>query len=865
MIWKGVFIVFTIRHGFLYRFLGQIPPEIGNYRQLRILNFQTNNLSGAIPTELGQLDNLECLGLGKNNFTGTIPRSLLQCRNLYFIDISSNKLSGTFPAWLSQLINLKFLMAFGNSFSGAFPVELVTLPKVYHLDLGYNSLSGTIPSAIGNMTLLRFLRLAHNNFTGEVPAQVGNMTSLQGLDLSGNQLDGSIPPTLGNLQYLMWLQLSYNKFSGAIPSEITNCRGLLWLNLRNNQLSGEIPRDFFRVGSQPGEMFLRNQNLLQPLPMDIGECSLMRSWIPTNAYPFKEMASSLKSNQCQLGWRAMMTGAAPALSYWQLSNNSLEGTIPTDSTLNSTLTCIFLANNTLSGAIPVNISSSPLINLDLSNNRISGSIPNMTRISHTLQSLDLSVNHLSGPMPIQSLNIMTFLSFYNFSCNMLLQGPIPNLNQFKNFNPNAYLHDTDLCRPADPTQQINYTSTMKVCTATSPSPAPAVPMRGLVEDGSRGHLALVCILVSIFGAIVVVLLAASMLALVLRCKSRRREARRQQQRREGFEGVSFSEAEDNWGGPSDPKDDFTSFGSLKSLTYSDLVDATDNFNAANIIGDGGFGMVYKAKLACGTAVAVKKLVLDGAQGEREFRAEMDTLGRIQHANLVPLLGYCREARLRERLLIYKFLCNGSLDDWLYESEERAATLSWERRLRIAHGTAQGLRFLHHECDPPIIHRDMKSSNILVDDAFNACLTDFGLARIMEAHKTHVSTIVAGTPGYVPPEYGCTWRATAKGDVYSFGVVMLELLTNKRPIGPDFHGLEGSNLVEWVSHLARRNRHHEVFHPVVAQTADLTSLLHFTSLALRCTSDLHLRPSMLVVTAKLHALLAPSPTPLTESS
>lgn len=847
----------------LNRFLGQIPPAIGNYQQLRILNFQTNKLSGAIPNELGQLHNLECLGLGRNSFTGTIPSSLLQCQNLYFLDISSNKLSGAFPAWLSQMVGLKFLMAYNNSFSGTFPVELVTAPTLYHFDLGYNSLSGTIPASIGNMTLLRFLRLSNNNFSGEVPAEVGNMTNLQGLDLSGNQLNGSIPAALGNLQYLMWLQLSYNKFSGAIPSEITNCRGLLWLNLGNNQLSGEIPRDFFRVGSQPGEMFLRNQKLLLPLPMDIGECSLMKSWIPTNGYPFKEMASSLKRNSCQLGWRGMMIGANPALAYWQLSNNSLAGTIPDRSVPNSTLACIFFANNTLTGAIPVNISRSPLINLDLSNNQINGSIPEMSRINHTLQSLDLSVNRLSGQMPTQSLNIMTFLSFYNFSCNFLLEGPIPTENQFKNFNPNAYLQDINLCRPADPTQQKNYTSTMKVCNATPPAaPVPAVPMLGSVETGFRRHLALVCILVSIFGAIVVVSLAASMLALVHRCKSRRQESW-QQRRREGFGSANSSEAEDNWGA-SDPKDGFTSFGSLKSLTYSDLVEATDNFNAANIIGDGGFGMVYKAKLACGTAVAVKKLVLDGAQGEREFRAEMDTLGRIQHENLVPLLGYCREVRLRERLLIYKFLCNGSLDDWLYESEERAAMLSWERRLRIAHGTAQGLRFLHHECDPPIIHRDMKSSNILVDDAFNACLTDFGLARIMEAHKTHVSTIVAGTPGYVPPEYGCTWRATAKGDVYSFGVVMLELVTNKRPIGPDFHGLEGSNLVEWVSHLARRNRHHEVFHPVVAQTADRTSLLHFTSLALRCTSELALRPSMLVVTAKLHALLVPSPADSTES-
>jgi serine/threonine protein kinase len=213
----------------------------------------------------------------------------------------------------------------------------------------------------------------------------------------------------------------------------------------------------------------------------------------------------------------------------------------------------------------------------------------------------------------------------------------------------------------------------------------------------------------------------------------------------------------------------------------------------------------------------------------------------------------------ERLLVYKIMRNGSLDDWLYESPEKAAALNWATRLRIAYGTASGLCFLHHECVPMIIHRDIKVSNILLDEFFEARLTDFGLARLLDLSNTHVSTIIAGTPGYVAPEYSQTWKATTKGDVYSFGVVLLELVSGKRPTAAEFNYArrrEGNNLVEWVQILLSTDRQHKVCETVVLKTGDPLQVKEFLTLALHCTMESpSKRPTMQEVTTRLKEIIS----------
>ncbi|KAL0443199.1 UNVERIFIED_CONTAM: Receptor-like protein kinase BRI1-like 3 [Sesamum latifolium] len=243
---------------------------------------------------------------------------------------------------------------------------------------------------------------------------------------------------------------------------------------------------------------------------------------------------------------------------------------------------------------------------------------------------------------------------------------------------------------------------------------------------------------------------------------------------------------------------------LRKLTFAHLLEATNGFSADSLIGSGGFGDVYKAQLKDGSVVAIKKLIHVTGQGDREFMAEMETIGKIKHRNLVPLLGYCRIGE--ERLLVYEYMKWGSLEAVLHDRDKIGGTrLDWPARKKIAIGSARGLAFLHHSCIPHIIHRDMKSSNVLLDENFEARVSDFGMARLVNALDTHLSvSTLAGTPGYVPPEYYQSFRCTTKGDVYSYGVVLLELLSGKKPIDTLEFG-DDNNLVGWAKQLHKDKR------------------------------------------------------------
>lgn len=823
---------------------GTIPKQLGSCSNLTIVNFQRNNLTGTIPSELGELKDLQCLGLGTNNLTGTIPESLTQC-SLYLLDISRNKLSGLIPTWLANITALKYFVGHSNNFTGGVPVEVSHMQSLLQFDVGNNSLSGEIPPELGHLTSVRMLRLARNQLTGKLPPELGNMTALQALDVSWNRLTGGIPPEFGKLADLLWLQLAQNYFTGPMPPQLTNCTSLLWLNLCNNRFSGEIPSNLFALGLRANETFAKNQRLIGGPPMDVGECSIARSWIPAEMTVFNSLMKSVHREACRASWQRVLQGQDLALGYWQLSSNNFSGPLPQPSEA-SKLKVLLLSGNLFSGPIPSNIGSTPFISINVSRNQLDGSIPDtIGKLGSTLQSLDLSYNNLSGELPAAALENLTFLSSFNVSCNVQLRGPVPNKYQFASISESVYNGDLLLCRTLDPYHIVNATS-IQLC---PPAPQPVL----YPESMFHKHLLLASALICISATATVAL--STLLTMWLASKWKKPQFAKNQV----FVGIdSGSEDENGKAGCHIP---LTNFGLpfSKAITYTDLMVATNNFSAANIIGDGGFGIVYKAELGDGVVVAIKKLIQDGAQGHREFLAEMQTLGHIQHKNLVPLLGYC--CGLRERLLVYKCLSNGSLDDWLYESDKRAASLDWPTRLRIALGTARGLRFLHHDNVPHIIHRDMKASNILLNEDFDACLTDFGLARVIDLQSTHVSTVVAGTPGYVPPEYSQTWKATVKGDVYSFGVVMLELATGRRPVGPEFHGLEAGNLVEWVNKLWWQNRHQEACHPVVLQSSDPEKLARFVSLALCCTSEkASTRPTMLQVTSTLEELTASTTEP-----
>ncbi|RCV37234.1 hypothetical protein SEVIR_8G047500v4 [Setaria viridis] len=304
---------------------------------------------------------------------------------------------------------------------------------------------------------------------------------------------------------------------------------------------------------------------------------------------------------------------------------------------------------------------------------------------------------------------------------------------------------------------------------------------------------------------------------------------------------------------------------LEKLSLSDLAAATGGFSPDNIIGDGSFGFVYRAVLPSGTAVAVKRLSGDGAAGagNREFLAELEVLGSLSHPNLARLLGYC--AAGRDRILVYELLERGSLDAWLHggDAEEGGGgeALPWPARLRVARGAAAALAFLHHGRRPPVLHRDVKSSNVLLGEGFEAKLADFGLARIVRGSpaKSHVSTQAAGTAGYVAPEIWLGVGATAKADVYSFGVVIIEMVTGQRPSWPVKAkiGEEEVDMVDWAREKIGAGQASEILDPrmgIGAQAKEMDEVKALLEIAWQCTDSAHKnRPTMEEVVTMLNKI------------
>ncbi|XP_020222722.1 probable serine/threonine-protein kinase PBL23 [Cajanus cajan] len=274
----------------------------------------------------------------------------------------------------------------------------------------------------------------------------------------------------------------------------------------------------------------------------------------------------------------------------------------------------------------------------------------------------------------------------------------------------------------------------------------------------------------------------------------------------------------------------------KVFSYRELCVATQNFHPSNMIGEGGFGRVYKGHLkATNQVVAVKQLDRNGFQGNREFLVEVLILSLLHHPNLVNLVGYCAEGE--QRILVYEYMANGSLEDHLLELTPDTKPLDWQTRMKIAEGAAKGLEYLHEEADPPVIYRDFKASNILLDENFNPKLSDFGLAKLgPTGDRTHVSTRVMGTYGYCAPEYASTGQLTTKSDVYSFGVVFLEMITGRRVIDYSKPSQE-QNLVIWAQPLLRdRRKFVQMADPVLEENYPVKGLYQALAVAAMCLQE-----------------------------
>lgn len=294
----------------------------------------------------------------------------------------------------------------------------------------------------------------------------------------------------------------------------------------------------------------------------------------------------------------------------------------------------------------------------------------------------------------------------------------------------------------------------------------------------------------------------------------------------------------------------------KQFSFETLFKATDKFHPSHKLGEGGFGPVFKGQLLDGREIAVKMLSQHSRQGQKEFINEAKLLARVQHRNVVNLLGYCTHGE--DKLLVYEYVSNESLDKLLFKPDKRQL-LDWKKRFEVVAGIAKGLLYLHEDAHSCIIHRDIKASNILLDDKWIPKIADFGMARLFPEDQTHVNTRVAGTNGYMAPEYVMHGHLSVKADVFSFGVLMLELISGQRNSAYNL-SLDAQNLLEWAYKLFKKGRSLEVLDQSIASTATAEQVALCVQIGLLCTqSDPNLRPSM----RRVVVLLSKKPTSLEE--
>ncbi|XWS37306.1 hypothetical protein CRYUN_Cryun19dG0031800 [Craigia yunnanensis] len=823
------------------KFEGELPGEISNCKNLAILNIWGNNFTGTIPSQMGMISTLQGLFLGNNSFSSSIPESLLNLTNLAFLDLSKNKFGGEIQNIFGRFTQVKFLVLHGNSYTGGINSSgILKLPNISGLDLSYNNFSGPLPVEISQMQSLNLLMLAYNQFTGGIPPEYGNLPQLQALDLSSNRLSGSIPPALGKLSSLLWLMLANNFLRGEIPPEIGNCTSLLWLNLANNQFSGRIPPEMAKIGRYATQTFESNRLRSDRIIAGSGECLAMKRWIPADYPPFSFVYTILTRKNCRSIWDRLLKGhglfpmctagsmesTLQISGYLQLSGNQFSGEIPSDIGMLMNFSMLHLGFNDFNGKLPAQIGQLPLVVLNITQNKFSGEIPAEIGNVKCLQNLDLSYNNFSGIFPT-SFSKLTELSKFNISYNPLISGAIPPTGQFATFEKESYLGDPLLDVPDFIDNRTDHL---------------------LNHNGRRKKSAKLPVFLVLLALTLAFLVSGLLLLLV--CILVKTPAEPQ-----GYllEDTKYRhDLASSSGGSSPWLSDSVKVIRLDktAFTHADILKATGNFSEDMILGKGGFGTVYRGVLPDGREVAVKKLQREGIEGEREFRAEMKVLSGNgfgwPHPNLVTLYGWCLDGS--EKILVYEYMRGGSLEDLISDR----VRLTWRRRMDVAVDVARALVFLHHECYPAIVHRDVKASNVLLDKDGRARVTDFGLARVVDVGDSHVSTMVAGTIGYVAPEYGQTWQATIKGDVYSYGVLAMELATGRRAV-------DGGEecLLEWATRIMGNGRNGlgRAVIPVVLLGSGLAEgaeeMCELLRIGVRCTAEApQARPNMKEVLAML---------------
>ncbi|KAL9685632.1 hypothetical protein QQ045_023083 [Rhodiola kirilowii] len=753
-------------------------------KRVTAINLSSRSISGTLPDGINALTHLQSLAVQKNSITGALP-SFSGLTNLQKLYLDSNLFTSVPNSVFQGLTSLQEFSISDNSNLLPWNIpenDLTGSASLVKFYASNSNIIGSIPDMFSMFPNLQELRLSYNNLTGELPDSLAGSEIVKlWLNNQAQGLSGTIE-VLSKMSQLSQAWLHVNGFTGPIP-DLSNCTELFDLQVRDNRLTGPVPSSIFKL-SKLQNMSLQNNELQGPYP-DFG----------TNVVATIGTSNSFCLNvpgDCDPQVTALLE-IAGALGYpmslaesWQ-GNDVCNGWsfVACDPKTKKVVSITF-GKQGFTGTISPSFSKlTSLRTLLLNDNNLTGLIPSSLTSLSQLKTLDVSNNNLTGPVPNFASNVT-----FNKAGNRFLGGNVSPSGEGGN----------------DP---------------------------GSGSNGSRNSLSKGAVVGIVFCAIFFV---AIVVFVAYRCYVKKRVENKQKKPAE-LTGISSDEE----------NGDIQVFEGGNLLFSIDLLrDVTENFSGENILGKGGFGVVYKGVLQDGTKIAVKRMEgnTSGNKGLNEFKAEIGVLTKVRHRHLVALLGFCITET--ERLLVYEYMPQGTLAQRLYEYKELGySPLTWKQRLSIALDVARGVEYLHSLARESFIHRDLKPSNILLGDDLRAKVADFGLVKNAPDGIYSLETKLAGTFGYLAPEYAATGRVTTKVDVYAFGVVLMEIITGRKSLDENLPE-EKAHLVTWFRRvlIAKDDISIALDTTLNPDNETYTSICKVAELAGHCTArEPHQRPDM----------------------
>ncbi|KAF6160243.1 hypothetical protein GIB67_019012 [Kingdonia uniflora] len=787
---------------------GVLSPSLSGLKSLRILSLYGNQFTGNVPVEFAEITTLWKLNLSDNALSGVIPEFLGDYDSLRLLDLSRNGFTGEIPvALFKKCFKTRFVSLARNSLSGSIPVSIVNCVNLTGFDFSFNNLSGHVPAEICGAPSMSYVSLRSNSLVGDVSQLVTLCKNLELLDLGSNLFTGVAPFHVLGLDDIRYFNVSFNQFDGGIPT-IGHCPYTLEIvDVSGNELSGEIPSSILSCGG------------LKVLNLGFNQ---LNGSIPVGIGSLKWLSVLRLGNNMIGGTIPVELGGIEVLQVLDLHNLRLIGDIPSDISKCRFLLELNLSGNMLEGEIPQTLyNMTYLLILDLHDNRLNGNIPTTFGELTRIQWLDLSGNSLSGPIP-SSLGNLTMLTHFNISFNKLT-GPIPLIPAIQSFGSTAFSHNLGLCGPPLGTS----------CSSRS----------------RRSKMLSVSAIVAIIAACLIITGVCIICFMNIRARRKKTD-----------DDTLVSEST-----PLASSDSNVILGKLvlfsKSLPskYEDWQAGTNALlDKDSLVGGGSIGTVYRTSFEGGVSIAVKKLeTLGTITNQDEFEQEIGRLGNLRHPNIVAVQGYYWSSTMQ--LILSEFIPNGNLYHHLHGHIYTGASTSsgltesnWSQRFHITIGTARALAYLHHDCKPQILHLNIKSKNILLDEGFTAKLSDYGLLKLLPIAGNHSLTKLRTSAGYTAPELAHrSSRINDKCDVYSFGVILLEIVTGRKPI--EGSGTKMVVLCDYVRGALERGTASDCFDRRLRGFAE-NELVQVMKLGLICTSEApSRRPSMAEVVQVLESI------------